>query len=161
MSDSAKTKRTLFKALAFVCLVGILTGCGNQLGSGGRPSNSSYSPFGPGSTSTQRGPGGSTQTRAPVGGTTVNTGYDRELQVCDQWRNGALSVINACGAIFQQNWEDLTSSCRARFQDLYNNDCSGISTRLQGVFNACSADISGAMQYLPANCQSALRQFVR
>jgi hypothetical protein len=163
MSNFTKTKFSAKGAIALLSALLYLSGCGGgMLGSGGRGSNSNVSsPFGS-SGQTQKSPTGSTQTRSPTGGTSgPNTGYDQALQICDQYRDAAFKIQNACGGFFQQYLEEFSSGCRTRFQDLYNNDCNGLKERLQGVFNACSTDISEGMSYFPANCQQVLRQYVR
>lgn len=162
MFSSLKNSRNGFHALAFLCALAWLSGCGNMLGGGGRSSSGGgNSPFGNSGKSTNSS-GGSVTTRTNTGGSGgVNTGYSQELQTCDQYRQAGLSIVNPCGAIFQQNIEELSSGCRTKFNDLYNTDCNGLKARLEGVFNACNSDISEAMPYLPANCQSALRRFIK
>jgi len=154
-------------AFALFCAVVLLSGCGQMLGSGSKNTRTSGGGlYGNGGSATgygtQTGAGGSTTTRNPVGGTSgPNTGYDAALQECDRYRGAAFEIQNACGAFFQENWEELSSGCRAKFQDLYNNDCDGLKTRLQNVFNACGTDISQGMQYFPQNCQNVLHKYVR
>jgi hypothetical protein len=158
MMSSLKIQKATSRALAFVCALSLLAGCGAMLGPQGKGMTRTSGSSSGGSTI-----GGSAQSRGPGSSTGVNTTYDKTLQQCDLDRARARKVSIACGALFQENFEDLTSACRSKFKDIFNIDCNGLKSRLEAVFTACNPDIKEALAALPDNhpCDIALRSVVK
>src|SRR5688572_21232674 len=126
MFGSLKFRKSASVTLVFLCFVALLSGCGDMLGGANKSARTS--------SGTWNKLGGSAQSRNTGSSTGINTTYDVGLQQCDQDRARARKVTTPCGSLFQENFEELTSSCRAKFNDLYNIDCNGLRSRLESVF---------------------------
>lgn len=149
---------TIWRALLLTLVVCLASGCGNMLGPRGRSNGNVFG----GGGNYGGGGGGSTATRNPTGGNgDINTNYSAELQRCDQYIGVADMVVTYCGAVFQENIDEISRGCYAAFQKLYDWECGRIESNVRNAASGCRQDIGEFWNYLPSSCRQALQRFMK
>lgn len=95
------------------------------------------------------------------GGSGGNTNTNPQPSACDQLVDITFSVTDPCGAVFQNNSEEISDGCNRAFNGLYNFDCNGLENRIRTAISACNSDVSAFWNFLPADCRNSLSRFYR
>ena len=84
---------------------------------------------------------------------------DPALRRCYQLTQISFSITEPCGPAISEFSEELSRECVNGFNQMYNIGCNGLESRLRGGLQACARDVSQFWSFLPASCQSVLRQY--